>query len=632
MIRFIYFLLILFFAIISDAQDLSIRSLPLNLIKDANLVKRNELLEITIKSPAKAIVKHTYAYTIINDKADDFAEFSAYYSKFVSIADIEGRLIDASGKELKKVKKKDISDISSESGMSVSDARLKTHSFSYKDYPYTVEYTAELEIDGMFSLPGWVPQNSPVMGVQKSSVIVRTPPGYTFRYKLYNFSGEPTVTDAAGGKVYQWTAENIKPQKTEPMMPGWSRVRPYVAFAPDQFEIEGFKGTMYNWNEFGSFIYQLTKNRDALPDDIAFKAKQMTAGITDPYKKIEILYKYLQDNTRYISIQLGIGGWQPIPAAKVAQNGYGDCKALTNYMSALLREVGIESKYALIRSGDAGLYVDPAFVSNQFDHVILSVPLKKDTVWLECTSNILPAGYLGDFTYNRPALLIDEKGGTLVRTPSYEKNENLQYRNIEAIVDESGNLKARAQTKYTGLQQDDLHGFVKMNSRDKILKMLRGRFDLPTYDIVDYHYYDIQGRIPVLNETIDLTVVGFAQVSGKRLFVIPNILSKSGTKLSVDSIRKFDIEIDFDYFDTDTVQIKLPFGYEVESMPKAVSVQTKFGSYTNNFEFENDILIYTRSISKNRGRYPPDDFKDYAGFIQTIHKSDRVKIVLKKKE
>jgi hypothetical protein len=135
-----------------------------------------------------------------------------------------------------------------------------------------------------------------------------------------------------------------------------------------------------------------------------------------------------------------------------------------------------------------------------------------------------------------------------------------------------------------------------------------------------------------LKETIDLTVVGFAQVSGKRLFLIPNILSKSGAKLTADSVRKFDVEIDYDYIDTDTVQIKLPVGYDVESLPKPVNVQTKFGSYASNFAFEQDIVIYTRSIQKNKGRFPPEDFKAYADFMQTVHKSDRVKMVMKKKE
>jgi len=631
--KHIILLTILFVLVITiRAQDYSIAGIPVALVKGANVIKRNELLEITIVSPGKALKKHSYAYTILNDKADDFAEFTTYYNRFVSIEEIEGRLIDAFGKELKKVKKKDISDMSSEAGMSVSDTRYKSHSFYHKDYPYTVEYTVYQEINGLFSLPTWLPQLSPSMSVQQSKAVVKTPATYQLRYKAYNFSGAAKESAANGIKSYEWQAENILTKKTEPFMPGWGRSCPRVALAPTEYEIESFKGKMTTWKDFGAFIYQLTKNRDVLPPQLAQKAKELTAGVTDNNKKIEILYKYLQDNTRYISVQLGIGGWQTIPAEKVAQNGYGDCKALTNFMAALLREVGIPSKYTIINSGDDGLYTDVDFVSNQFDHVILCIPMKKDSVWLECTSNVMPAGYLGDFTYNRPALLIDETGGTIVRTPNYRKNENLQVRNVEAIVEDNGNLKARSLTRYTGLQQDALQGLVRGGSRDNIMKAMRGRFDLPTYDVVDVQFKEEPGRVPALSETIDLTVTGYAQASGKRLFVVPNILTRSGVKLTADSARNFDIELDYDYLDTDTVTMRVPEGFEVESMPKPVTVQSKFGAYSNAFAFDNNMITYTRVVQQNQGRYPPADYKELSEFYQAIHKSDRVKIVLKKKE
>ncbi len=614
------------------SQEYSIVKIPVDLLKDANFIKRAESLEINIKDAGHATIKHTYAYTILNDKADPYAEFTSYYDKFVSIEDIEGKLFDASGKELKRVKKKDISDLGGEAGMGISDNRTKNHSFYHKDYPYTVEYTSIESLNGMFWLPGWVPQLSNAMGVQQSKFTVRTPAGYTLRYKEYNYSGKPVITDNNGGKIYEWTAENMKPQKLEPMMPHWSRVRAHVALAPNQVEIAGFKGNMTTWKEFGSFLYQLTGNRDELPAEMAMKAKQMTDGFNDPYKKIDTLYKFLQHNTRYISIQLGIGGWQPIPAEKVAKNGYGDCKALTNYMYALLRAVGIGSKYAVINSGDDGLYTDASFVSNQFDHVILCVPMAKDTVWLECTSSILPAGYLGDFTYNRPALLVDETGGTLVRTPTYRKNENLQVRQVEAIIEDGGNLKARAFTKYTGLQQDNLQNLLETASREDIMKAMRGRFDLPTYDVVDYQHTENGGRIPELLETIDLTVTGYAQVSGKRLFLMPNVLTRSGVKLVVDSIRMFDVELDFDYLDSDTVTIRVPTGYEIESMPKPIKLETKFGAYSNEYAYENDMVTYIRTVQQKHGRFPPSDYAELANFYQTIHKSDRVKMVLRKKE
>ncbi len=631
--RTIFFLVIGIFLTQSLlSQDLSVSNIPAGLLINANTVKRFETMEISIKSPAVYTVKQRYAYTILNEKGAGFADFGDYYDQFRSLDDIEGRLLDKFGKELKKVRKKDISDVSSEGGISVSDDRYKTHSFNYSDYPYTVEYSVTAEMKGAFFFPSWVPQWSPSQSVQNSRLIVNVPASISIRHKAYNFEGAEKVQNLPSGKQYEWSVSNMAASLPEPMMPGWGRVRTKVALAPNEFQIGGYQGKMGSWKEFGSFLYQLTEGRDVLPENIAQKAKQLTAGIENTEEKISVLYDYLQKNTRYISVQLGIGGWQPIPAAKVASTGYGDCKALTNYMMAMLKAVGISSRYTVIKSQDEGVYTDVDFVSNQFDHVILCVPNGKDTTWLECTSNILPAGYLGDFTGNRPALIVEKEGGKLVRTPTYKKSENLQSRVVKAVVGDNGNTMVKANTSYTGLQQDDLEGFVSTASKDAVLKMLRDRFTLPTYEIDTYNYTELRGRIPKLQEDIDISILGYAQVSGKRLMVVPNVLTKSGVKFAKDTARKFDVELDYDYLDSDTVYIKVPEGYEAETLPKPVSVQTQFGEYNSQVSFKDDEIVYIRSVSQNSGRYPAADFNKLVEFYEAIYKYDRAKAVLRKKE
>ncbi len=107
----------------------------------------------------------------------------------------------------------------------------------------------------------------------------------------------------------------------------------------------------------------------------------------------------------------------------------------------------------------------PEFQSN---HVICCVPLQKDTIWLECTSESLPAGYLSGFTANRWCILIDENGGKLVHTPKYGYNDNLQVRKINGTINGEGNLDASVETMYRAMQQDELGLLINSYSNDQV--------------------------------------------------------------------------------------------------------------------------------------------------------------------
>ena len=337
-------------------------------------------------------------------------------------------------------------------------------------------------------------------------------------------------------------------------------------------------------------------------------------------------------NTRYISIQLGIGGWQPFDATYVANRKYGDCKALTNFMFALLKEAGIRSLYTKIYSGTNANYLLTDLPSSQFNHIILMVPGAKDTTWLECTSQTLPAGYLGGSSCNRFALAVDENGGTLVRTPRYGLKENLQWRQINATVDEEGNLQARIETSYSAVRQDRLHSVINNMSKDKLMDFLKEDLDLATYDIRDFKYREIRGEIPVIEETLELIADNYATVTGKRIFIMPNVFTRSDHILKAEGNRRYDIVLNFEFNDIDTTEIKLPEGFTPETLPGDVKVESKFGKYSSSVKLEGDKLVYYRNMEHYSGRFAPDQYNALVKFYETIYKADRSKVVLVKKE
>lgn len=631
---FVLSILLSSFACYSNDIGYSVLFIPKELMKNANVVKRMEEVRFEIINTGETVLYKKYALTILNENGDEHAAFYEWYDKLRSIRSIEGNLYDMMGNQLKKVKNKEIQDLSGSSSMDVDDDRVKVHNFYYKVYPYTVEYEVEIKYNHSFYFPDWMPQRSGNISVEKSSCTVVTPSDYVIRYRNENYKGEPTITSDRGKKTLHWEVKNLAAISRSFAAPNWREIATSISFAPTKFSLGDYKGDMSNWKEFGKFLYVLKKDRDQLPDEVMQKVKQLIAGIKDEKEKIKILYEFMQKNTRYISIQLGIGGWQPFDAGFVAKKGYGDCKALSNYMYSLLKAAGIKSYYTLVSAGsdfkNHQLITD--FPSNQFNHVILCAPLQKDTMWLECTSQSLAAGYMGDHTGNRKALIIDEEGGTVVATPRYGLQENLQLRNIIGAVDEKGNMEITIQTTYTGLQQERVHGMLNSLSKQKVKEVLNEEFDnLPTYDISEFKYEEKKEVLPQIAEKLGVIVSNYATVSGKRLFIYPNILNRSTTRITDTAQRMFDYVFDMAWRDVDTLTINLPEGYAPEAIPLDVSLKTKFGTYSNIVKIEGNKLYHLRIREQYAGRFPAKDKEELSKYFDAIYKADRSRVVLVKK-
>ncbi|MEP6713121.1 MAG: DUF3857 domain-containing protein [Ferruginibacter sp.] len=614
------------------AQDYNVNLIPDSLKVNANAVMRFEELKIKIKSPGSAIVKHKYAITILNEAGEKHASYVNSYDKLQSLYDISGHLYDAGGKEIKSAKKKDIADIGYNDPISIiTDNRIREHDFYHKIFPYTIEYEDEEELKGIFFLPEWRPVTGEKYAVQQSRFIVEFPLDYKLRIKQFNYAGQPVIS-TTGTTIYTWQVTNIKALEFEEFQPPVSELTTCVFVAPSVFEIEGYTGNMESWKQLGSFIAKLNEGRDVLPDNIKQEIHQLTDGIKDKEEKVNILYNYLQKNTHYISIQLGLGGWQTFDATYVAKKGYGDCKALSNYMTSILKEAGINANYVLVKAGEGqkGLWED--FPAPYFNHAIMCVPSDKDTLWLECTSQTESPGFMGSFTGDRKALMITKDGGVVVKTPSYKAADNLQVRKVDAVLDDQGNIVADVHTRSTGIQQELQHSLIHDATQEQRTKYLNEALNLPTYTVEKSEYKETKGKIPVINEYLKVKAPDYANITGKRLFIRPNLFNKSTTKLNIDKPRKFNIEYTNAFKDVDTVAIILPEGYSLEALPSDLNLTNKFGSYSISFVVKGNTINLLRVYERHEAVYPSTDYLELAKFYDEMFKADRSKIVFVKKE
>lgn len=621
-----FFLLMV--SVVANSQQYSVNLIPDSLLKNAKAVKRFEELKVVIKSTSRAVIKHKWAITILNEEGERYAGYVTSYSKLFALNDIDGHLFDAAGKELKSVKKKDLKDEPYDDQMSfVSDDRIKRHNFYYRSFPYTVEYEDEMEYDGIFFIPKWSPVQSEKYSVEQSRLIVETPAGFKIRYKMFNVAS-PAIVNNIKNTTYQWQVSNLPAIEYEAYQPDLAEVTPTVLLAPSDFEFGGYKGNMDTWQNLGKFMFSLYDGRDKLPEKIKQDVHRIADNIPEAKEKIRLLYEYMQQNTRYIGIQLGIGGWQPFEASFVAAKKYGDCKALSNYMVSILKEAGLNASHVIIEAGEGerGLWDD--FPAPFFNHVVACVPNGKDTTWLECTSQTTSSGFMGSSTGNRKALMLAGGEGVVVNTPQYGIAQNQQVRKVMATINEAGDLIAEANTHFTGEQQELQHSLIYSANNEQREKYLNGALNLPTYKILQSKYKETKGALPVVDEYLKIEAPNYATISGRRLFIVPNLFNRSIKDFPLDEPRRFDVKFDNAFLDVDSINVAIPSGYTLEAKPNNVSLNTPFGKYKIEFMLKGNAIEMIRTYQRPAGRFPAAQYEQLARFFGDIYKADRSRMIL----
>jgi hypothetical protein len=599
-------------------------SIPVSLRIGARAVIRSCQRKITIIDETKSRLESKMVVTLLNDQAEDLLMVGIPYDKLRRISSIRASAYDESGRLIWTLKKYDISDVRDFSGPEkLSDARKKVFEIPSFNYPFTIEYSYKMIMEDLFLSPVLYMQPDPEISVEESGLMYSIPIGLKFNYKTLNIKSPIDCLQIKKRLNISWKEENLPAGRQQKYAESLTKKLPVVYATPVNFNLRGYKGSFQNWLEYGRWMNRLIEGRDVLDSMYAEKAKTLVENIPDRKERIKVLYTYMQQNTHYFYTGFGIGGNQPIPANEVARNGYGDCKALSNYMKALLKTIGIESYYTLVRSGD-GKSIQPDIPCSQFDHVILCIPDDQDTIWLECTDPTAPFNYLGNFTCNREVVAITPKGGKLLRTPVYGKNDNIISTHTEVELFGSGDAKLNIRLFQTGLMYNELKE-ISLQREDIRKSMISGLLDNLAIELAKEHYHFGKERVPFGIAQLEVHIRDFSAKGGNRLFITPLLLSKFSYMLEDPA----EIELKISYQRHDTVRIALPEGYVIDYLPAGLQIDSRFGKYSSCLSCDNQYIYYVRDLEINAAVYPEKYYADFHKFIDEVADNDRKMLILK---
>src|SRR5467141_797603 len=602
---------------------------------------------VTVQSTDKIKMTVREAYKILRPGGREYGTLAVSYNSHSKITGMRGWCIPAQGKDY-EVKDKEAMEISLpkiDGSELVSDVKDKLLRIPAADPGNIVGYEYEEEEQPLVLQDVWhFQERNPV---REAHYTLQLPSGWEYKATWMNY---PEAKPAQSGNQPQWIVSDIKGIKHEDSMPPWQGVagQMIVSFFPPggSAQNQGFQ----NWKQMGIWYQGLTSGRRDASTELKQKVASLTASASTPFAKMKVLGDFTQRDIRYVAIELGIGGWQPHPAAEVFNHHYGDCKDKATLMGAMLHEIGIDSYYVVINSERGSVTPDTPAHMGGFDHAIIAIKLPEGAtdsslvatmthpklgkiLFFDPTDELTPFGQLNGALQANYGLLVTPDGGDLVELPKLPSAMNGIQRTAKLSLSTSGTLSGDVREVRTGdhasSQRWALRAATKDTDKIKPIETVLSR-SLGTFQITKATVGNLQATDLPFVYNYSVVAQNYAKTAGDLLLIRPRVVgNQSSDVLETKEPRKYPVEFDGPSRNTDTFEITLPTGYEVDDLPPPVNADYSFASYHSKTEVNGNTLKYTRTFEVKELSVPLGKVEDLKKLYRIIAGDERNTAVLK---
>jgi hypothetical protein len=602
---------------------------------------------VTVLSADKIKTRVRAAYKILRPGGRDYGTLTVPFNSYQKITSLHAWCIPAQGKDY-EVKDKDAMEASlpkiADSEL-ISDLRARLLNIPAPDPGNIVGYEYEVEEQPLVLQNIWRFQGESPVG--ESHYSLQLPAGWEYRASWLNYPHvEPTQ---AANNQWQWAVSNVKAIREEDEMPPVAGVagQMIVSFFPP-----GGPGasSVTSWQDMGNWYRNLTSGRQNASPEIKQRVAALTASATTPLAKMAALAQFVQHDIRYVAIELGIGGLQPHPAQDVFAHRYGDCKDKVTLMAAMLREIGVDSYYVVINAVRGSVTPDtPAYIGG-FNHMILAIKLPDGLsdasllatlqhprlgkiLFFDPTNELTPFGQIGGYLQGNWGLLVAPDGGELVKLPTLPPATNGIQRTAKLALDPNGTLRGEVKEFRVGdrawSQRWALRNATSQADWIRPIERLLAR-SLSIFHITKASVINLQQTDQPFGFDYSFDAANYAKAVGNLLLVRPRVIgTKSSSLLETKEPRQFPIEFDGPARDTDSIEIALPPGYEVEDLPPPVDADYAFADYHARSEISGNAIRYTRTFEVKELSVPVSKAEELKMFYRIIASDERNTAVLR---
>jgi hypothetical protein len=421
-------------------------------------------------------------------------------------------------------------------------------------------------------------------------------------------SSRPAVSTTASATVYEWKRSNVKGLHTQDYLPSWYEVFPDVM-------ISEFK----TWKDVNEWALKLFPLNAPISKGLEQKINEIKQEDTSMEERVRKALRFVQDDIRYMGIEMGVHSHKPADPVKVFSQRFGDCKEKSYLLCCMLQHMGIEANPVLINTVYKKSIYNWLPSPGAFNHTTVRVKIRNDYYFFDPTI-AFQRGAIKDIYYPdyECGFIINDTTTGISDIP-FHQNGEVKIKENFSIPDMKGNAKLTVTTTYSGTYADDVRYNYKNSSNYEMLKDYK--------DFYASYFEKIQADSLVISDndnsgyfttkeyySIDSfwSVDKGVKTAAFSSFVIQSILQKPK-----DMQRTMPFWIRYPAKYHESIVIDLPFEWDAGNSKENINCNAFM--LNANFSYRNKKIVLDYDYESYKNHVTPQDAKE---FFAALKQSD----------
>jgi hypothetical protein len=454
-----------------------------------------------------------------------------------------------------------------------------------------------------------------------------------FRTRAFNMENTPGAEEKDKRVVYTMT--NVRPFQPEPHMPPENQVRLWMlAYCEPQ----------YFAADYNKVDYDEYKSRTKVNDEVKQAALAAIGDASTPDQKLERLFEFCRTRIKDIGYDAGLIAADVTKfkenktAADTLKRGIGTDADIDLLFAALATAAGFDARLAHVADRSDVFFSPYAFdfFLNFYFMRASNVAVRVDKGWrfFDPASRYVPPGMLRWQEEGVKALLVDPVMPVTVETPISPAEKSVQKRTARLRLSDEGTIEGDVRMEYTGHLAIEKRRQNADASADEQQKNLREMIkeQLSTAELSNIGIENVTDPLKPFIYTFHVRVPGYAQRTGKRLFLQPEFFEAGAPALFFAGERNHPIYFHYYWMEDDKVTIQLPAGFALDHADRPPSITANnLAKYETNIYVagKGEALELRRTFNFEALIFPVKSYSGLKRFFDAVHEADNHTITLK---